>query len=214
LQVLGLAAICGLALAAFGAEPMDRSVIGQRLPIGPTITAVSQVGYVLGHTDVVIDGVGFPESGVQIHLGSYLASPSSPHTSRKIAGTLSYDIEPAKVYKVALFRAIDGSRISNEVDYFLLYQLHDVAQGSTVKPGDVVDIQSNQRIGNRGSKVVKFGTQPAQIVSWDPAKSSIGVRVPEGLPLISSQQISIEENGKLISNRITVKVSAVPVIKR
>ncbi len=186
--------------------------VDQRVGRAPMITSVSQVGYRLGHTDIVIEGRNFPETGGQIVMGPDRAVPSSPRTITKMAGTLSFDTEPGKTYKVALYR--NTTRISNEVDYFFLYQLHDVAQGSRMKPGDVVDIRTNQRIGARGSKIVKFGPQTASIVAWDPSQSTIRVKVPDGLPINSSQPITVEENGKLISNTITVTVSSITAIRK
>ena len=212
LLVLGIAAGIGLSVGTPAVGQTARSPVERKVSRQPVITAVSQVGYRVGHTDIVIEGRNFPETGGQIVMGPDRAVPSSPHTATKMAGTLSFDTEPGKTYKVALYR--NTTRISNEVDYFFLYQLHDVEQGSRMKPGDVVDIRNNQRIGARGSKIVKFGSRTASIVAWDPSQSTIRVRVPEGLPLVSSQPITIEQNGKLISNAITVTVSSVPVIRK
>ena len=210
--VLGIAIVGGFTVGAAAIAQTDKREIDQRVSKAPVITSVSQVGYSSGITNIVIEGRNFPESGGQIVMGPDRAVPSSPLTSTKMAGTLSFDTEPGKNYKVALYR--NTTRVSNEVDYFFLYQLHDVEQGSKVKPGDVVDIRNNQRIGTRGAKIVKFGSQTAPIVSWDPSPSSIKVRVPDGLPLVSTQAISLEENGKLISNKISITVSSVPVIRK
>lgn len=220
LLVLGIAASLGPLAGTPAVGQVERSQadqklgqkVEQRTARAPMITSVSQVGYRLGHTDIVIEGRGFPEAGGQIILGTERTVPSSPHTTTKMAGTLNFDTEPGKTYRVALYR--NTTRVSNEVDYFLLYQLHDVAQGSRVKPGDVVDIRANQKIGARRSKVVKFGPQTATIVAWDPAQATIRVRVPEGLPPISSPPITIQEGGKVISNTITVTVSSVPEFRK
>ena len=210
--VLGIAVVGCFTAAAAAIGQTEKRQIEPRVSRAPVITSVSQVGYASGITNIVIEGRNFPESGAYIVMGPDRATPSTPLTSTKMAGTLGSDTEPGKTYKVALYR--NTTRISNEVDYFFLYQLHDVEQGSRVKPGDVVDIRNNQRIGSRGAKIVKFGSQTAPIISWDPSLSSIRVRVPDGLPLVSAQAISLEENGKLISNKISITVSSVPFIRK
>jgi len=212
LLVPGIAACLGLSVGTAAVGQTARSPVDRKAGLQPVITAVSQVGYRLGHTDIVIEGRNFPETGVQIVMGPDRAVPSSPQTATKMAGTLGPNTEPGKIHKVALYR--HTTRISNEVDYLFLYQLHDVAQGSRMKPGDVVDIRNNQSIGARRSKIVKFGSQTASIIAWDPNQASIRVRVPEGLPPMSSQPITLEEDGKLISNTITVTVSSIPVYRK
>ncbi len=97
--------------------------------------------------------------------------------------------------------------ISNEVEHLLLMNL-DHTTPSHVSPGtQEIQISTANRLGDRGSKIVKFGGITAEVTMWggpDPNGGNFKIRVPSVKPGL--HDVWVEDGGVVVSDRLGVQI--------
>ena len=187
----------------------------------PHIVEVSQINYPT-YIEIIVRGGNFPfpfEYKKKICLnGTIYCMEGNTPTSRTLysGGIQNGFAQSGKVYKVAIRNQNDGGKlITNEVDYFLTYNLVSVdPDPKLARPGSILTVKGTQHLGPRGTKIVKFGNTAAQVTAWVENSGAFKIRVPANVIIGARNELFIEDNGEPISNKLFVRIGIPPHIGR
>jgi hypothetical protein len=192
------------------------------------ISSVSQSYYALA-IDLILNGKNFPPkvgSGNirrNIRLVSmggagdakgyvFYAGETGNWTPVRIDDVLPLEVLAGRKYKIGLvqFEAPGPNiktLISNEVDFFLLMNLDSVTPNPVPFGTTQLEVTTANTLGPQGSKIVKFGSFPAQVTQWgSPASSKFKFIIPHGLAVPGSYLLYVEENGSPVSRKVVVQL--------
>jgi len=175
----------------------------------PHISSVTQKDYstyMPGHVDIVLNGLRFPNppNGHQIKVGDHLTNMSSPWNANQICGTLGASIEGGRTYPVYLVKTSTNEDVTNRVDYFLTHLLQLNTSTSELRPGNIVEITSCLKLGQKGTKIIKYANETVAATSWEDYKFKF--RIPPDILVPSKYELHLENQGKIISNKLVITI--------
>lgn len=174
--------------------------------------------------NLIVTGSGFPanSSTRKVRLVAegtdglargelYFESGNRMWTSTRIETFLSFNVVAGRNYKVGIVQASatnpkEMRLISNEVEYLLLINLDNALPSPVPLGTGEVTVATANMLGPQGSKVVKFGNQPAAVVSWGTATGSLRVKIPANLARPGQHDVWIENDGRIVSNKLRVRL--------
>jgi hypothetical protein len=130
-------------------------------------------------------------------------------TSTKIESFLSSDVTPGRKFKAGIVEYTTANPnekklLSNEVEFLLLIKIENVTPSPVPLGVGEIEAETATSLGTRGSKVVKFGNQQASVMVWD--RNKFKFKIPSGLHRPAVHELFIEENGQVVSTKLSVKL--------
>jgi hypothetical protein len=188
------------------------------MPAVPQISSESQRN-LPDDIEIVANGTNFPTMsvGYQVKFGEHILARGSTWTQTRVSGILPHNIIGAQMYPVSIINSLTKQSVSNTVQYFLLYNLTGYTPKLWVGPGTRIHISTPLGFDKAEVSIyAKFDGQsiwPGYTFSY--SKWTVDFDIPKDVAVPSTHQVYLWENGKTISNTITINVTGKPpIIKR
>jgi hypothetical protein len=132
-------------------------------------------------------------------------------TSTRIDDFVPMEVFAGRRYMVGLIECVEPGPspkmlISNEVEFLLLMKLLTVTPSPVPQGTTEVEVATTNQLGPQGAKVVRLGGQLAAVTQWNGATRNFKFRVPATLNVPGLYELSVEENGVAVSNKVQVRL--------
>ena len=176
--------------------------------------------------NLVLNGAHFPNSQAgairrQIRLVQaavrgdvFFMGGNRSWTASKIETFLSPNVIPGRRYRAGIvewsIEALNRKKlISNEVEFLLLIKIESVDPSPVPLGAGEIEVVTANALGPKGSKIVKFAGRQATITKWEGFEFRF--IIPAGVARPATHELFVEEDGKVVSTKFSVKLLG-PVI--
>jgi len=182
-------------------------------PANPQISSVSQRN-LADDIEIVVNGANFPTMsiGYQVKFGDHILARGSTWTQTRVSGKLPHNIFGGETYPVSIINTVTKQLVSNTVQYFLMYNLTGYTPKFGVSPGTKIHISTPLGFDKAEVSIyAKFDGQsiwPGYTYSYP--NWTVDFDIPKDVAVPSTHQVYLWDNGKAISNTITINVTGPP----
>jgi hypothetical protein len=185
-------------------------------PAKPQISAVSQRNLADG-IEIVVNGANFPTMiGYQVKFGEHILARGSTWAQTRVTGILPHNIFGGETYPVSVINSISKQPVSNTAQYFLMYNLTGYKPKLGIGPGTRTHMSTPLGFDKAEVSIyVKFDGQsiwPGYI--FQSGAWTVEFDIPKDVAVPSTHQVYLWDNGKSISNTITINVTGPLIINK
>ena len=227
------ACVCILFLSAPPVKPgiqFDKSIATKKL-IPATISSITEDFYPMA-VHLALHGMNFPPkygSGNIARLirlvtvgGSgdpnsytFYIGQTGNWTATILDDVFGFSVPAGRRYRIGVVQFEETptginnkTLVSNEVEFLVLMNLDHVTPSPVPHLGTEVQVFATNDLGPQGTKIVKYGTLPAQITQWAAANGIIKIKLPlKAQP--GTHDLYVEENGAAVSKKLPVQLLSI-----